>query len=114
MTNNQQRTDLGAHCHHPPLAPPDLQAKAAVMKADAEAVTVGDGNTGGGGSGGGKDNGSDSNGGCTDKNNQQSTKSVGSHGNKNDDGDSDEDNYDNDGDGGGGGSDGGRRWRWAL
>jgi hypothetical protein len=52
MTNNQRRTDHGAHRHRPPLAPPDLQAKAAVVKAEAEAVTVGDGNTGGGGSGG--------------------------------------------------------------
>ena len=40
------------------------------MKAEAEAVTVGDGNTGGSGSGGNKDNGGNSNGGCTDKNNQ--------------------------------------------
>ncbi len=61
------------------------------MKAEVEAVTLGDGNTGGGGSGcdgsgGDKDNGGDSNGGCTDKNNQQSTKSGGVHGNKNDNG----------------------------
>jgi hypothetical protein len=61
------------------------------MKAEAEAVTVGDGNMGGGssggkGSGGDKDNGGNSNGGCIDKNNQQSTKSGGGHGNKNDEG----------------------------
>jgi hypothetical protein len=58
------------------------------MKAEAEAVTVGDGNTGGSGSGGSKDNGGNSNGGCTDKNNQQSTKSVGGHVNKDVNGDS--------------------------
>ncbi len=52
MTNNQLRTDHGAHCHRPLLVLPDLQAKAAVMKAEAEAVTVGDVNKGGGGSGG--------------------------------------------------------------
>ncbi len=46
----------------PLLALPDLQAKAAVMKAEAEAVTVGDGNMGGGGSGGDEDNGGNSNG----------------------------------------------------
>ncbi len=61
------------------------------MKAKVEAVTVGDGNTGGGGSGGDgsggdKDNSGNSNGGCTDKNNQQSTKSSGGHGNENDNG----------------------------
>jgi hypothetical protein len=39
------------------------------MKAEAEAVTVGDRNMGGGSSGGDKDNGGDSNGGGTDKNN---------------------------------------------
>jgi hypothetical protein len=47
----------------PPLAPPDLQAKAAVMEAEAEVVTVGDGNTGGPSSGGDEDNGGNSNGG---------------------------------------------------
>jgi hypothetical protein len=57
--------------------PPDLQAKAAVMNAEAEAVTVGDGNTGGGGSGGNKDNSGDSDGGCTDKNNPPPPKNVG-------------------------------------
>jgi hypothetical protein len=36
------------------------------MKAEVEAVTVGDRNTGGGGSGGDEDNGGNSNGGCTD------------------------------------------------
>jgi hypothetical protein len=43
--------------------------KAVVMEAEAEAVTVGDGNRGssGGGSGGNKDNGGNSNGGGTDK-----------------------------------------------
>ena len=56
------------------------------MKAEAEAVTVGDGNTGGSISGGDKDNGGNSDGGCTDKNNQQSTKSGNGHGVKNDDG----------------------------
>ncbi len=61
------------------------------MKAKVEAVTVGDGNTGGGGSGGdgsggNEDNGGDSNGGCTDKSNQQSTKSGGGHGEKNNNG----------------------------
>ncbi len=112
MTNNQQRTDHGAHRHRPPLAQPDLQAKTAVMKAEAEAVTVGDRNMGGGGSGGNKDNGGDSNGGCTDKNHQQTTKSCDGHGNKNNNGDSDDDDYDNDGNGGGG--DGGPRWQWAL
>ncbi len=68
LANDQQLTtaDHGAHHHRPPLAPPDLQAKAAVMKAEAEAVTVSDRNTGGGGSGGDKDNGGNSNGGCTD------------------------------------------------
>jgi hypothetical protein len=40
------------------------------MKAEAEAVTVSDGNTGGSGSGGDKDNGGDSHVRCTDKNNQ--------------------------------------------
>jgi hypothetical protein len=71
--NNQRGTYHGAHCHRPPLVPPDLQAKAAVMKAEVEAVTVGDGNMGGGGSGGNEDNGGNGNGGCTAKNNQQST-----------------------------------------
>jgi hypothetical protein len=52
------------------------------MKAEVEAVTVGDGNTGGGGSGGNEDNDGDSIGGCTDKINQQSTKSGGGHGKK--------------------------------
>jgi hypothetical protein len=90
-TNNQRRTDHGAHLHRPPLVPPDLQAKAAVMKAEAEAVTVGDGNTCGGGSGGdgsvgNRDKGGDSDGGCTDKSNQQSTKSGGGHGGKNNNG----------------------------
>ncbi len=66
--------------------PHDLQAKAAVIKAKLEAVTVGDGNTGGSGSGGDEDNGGDSDGGCTDKNNQQSTKSGGGHGDENGDG----------------------------
>ncbi len=61
------------------------------MKAEVEAVTVGDGNTGGGSSGGdssggNKDNGGDSDGRCTDKNNQQSTKSGGGHGDENDNG----------------------------
>ncbi len=47
----------GAYRHRPPLAPPDLQVKAAVMEAEVEAVTVGNGNMGsssgsGGGSGG--------------------------------------------------------------
>jgi uncharacterized membrane protein YgcG len=42
MTNDQRSTNHGAHRHRPPLAPPDLQAKAAMMKAEAEAVTVGD------------------------------------------------------------------------
>jgi hypothetical protein len=70
MTNNQQQIDHGAHRHRPPLAPPDLQAKATVMKAEAEAVTVGYRNTGGSCSGGDEDNGGDSNGRCTDKNNQ--------------------------------------------
>ncbi len=82
------------------------------MKAEVEAVTVGDGNTGGGGSGGNKDNSGDSNGGCPDKNNQQSTKRGGSHGNKNNDGDSNDDDYDSVGNFCGG--DGGRWWRWAL
>ncbi len=59
-------TDHVAHRHQPPLAPPDLQAKAAVMKAEAEAVAVSDRNTGGGGSGGDEDNGGNSNGRCTD------------------------------------------------
>jgi hypothetical protein len=69
MTNNQQWTDHGAHCHRPPLSPPDLQAKAAVMKAEAEVVTVGDGNTSGGSSGGNEDSGGNSDGRCTDKKN---------------------------------------------
>jgi hypothetical protein len=61
------------------------------MKAEAEAVTIGDENTCGGGSGGDgsvgdEDNGGDSNGVCIDKNNQQSTKSGGGHGSENDDG----------------------------
>ncbi len=43
--------------------PPDLQAKAAVMKAEVEAVTVGDGNTVGGGSGGDGSGGNKDNGG---------------------------------------------------
>ncbi len=73
MTNNQQRTDHDARRHRPPLAPTDLQAKAVVMKAEAEAVTVGDGSTGGSSSGGDEDNGGNNDGGCTDKNNQQST-----------------------------------------
>ncbi len=47
------------------------------MNAEAEAVTVGDGNTGGGGSGGNKDNSGDSDGGCTDKNNPPPPKNVG-------------------------------------
>ncbi len=55
-----------------------------------------------------------SDGGCTDKNNQQSTKSSGCHGDENDDGDSDDEDYDNDGDCGGGGGDDGWQWRWAL
>ncbi len=55
------------------------------MKAEVEAVTVGDGNTGGGGSGGDEDNGGDSDGGCTDKNNQQSTISGSGHGDENND-----------------------------
>jgi hypothetical protein len=79
------------------------------MKAEAEAVTVCDGNTGGGGSDGNEDNGCNSNGWCTDKNNQQSTKGGGSHGVENDDGDSNDNDYDNDGNGGVGGGDGGRR-----
>jgi hypothetical protein len=98
---------------------PDLQAKAAVvMKAEAEAVTVGDRSTAGGGSGGDKDNGGDSDGGCTDTrtiNNQ--LKAVAAMATKRMmDGDSDDNNYNNDGDGGGSGSggDGGRWWRWAL
>jgi hypothetical protein len=62
MTYNQQQTENGAHRHCPPLAPPDLQAKAAVMKAEAEAVIASDGNTGDGGSGGNKDNGGNSDG----------------------------------------------------
>jgi hypothetical protein len=41
------------------------------MKAEAEAVTVGDRNTGGGGSGGDEDNGGNSDGGCIDT--EQST-----------------------------------------
>ncbi len=61
------------------------------MKAEAEDVTVGDRNTcgghsGGDGSVGNKDNGGNSNSGCTDKNNQQSTKSGGGHSGKNNDG----------------------------
>jgi hypothetical protein len=76
LTKNQQWTDHGAHRHRPLLAPPDLQTKAAVMKAEVDAVTVGDSKTGDGGSGGNEDNGSGSNGGCTDKNNQQSTKAA--------------------------------------
>jgi hypothetical protein len=83
------------------------------MEAEAKAVTIGDLNTGGGGSGVDKDTGDNSDGGCTDKNNQQSTKSGGSHCGKNNDYDSnDNDNNNNDGDGSGG--DGGRRWQWAL
>jgi hypothetical protein len=120
LTNHQQPTtaDHGAHCHQPPLAPPDLQAKAAVMKAEAEAVTVGDRNTGGGSSGGDEDNCGVSNGGCTDTrtiNNQQ--KAVAAMATKTTmDGDSNDDDYDNDGDVGGGGTggDGGQKWRWAL
>jgi hypothetical protein len=120
LTNDQQPTtaDHGAHRHQPPLVLPDLQAKAAVMKAEAEAVTFGDRNTGGGGSGGNEDNGGDSNGGCTDTrtiNNQLKT-AVATATKTTMDGDSDNDDYDNDGDAGGGGSggDGGRQWRWAL
>ncbi len=61
------------------------------MKVEAEAVTVGDGNTCGGGSGGNgsvgnEDNDGNSDGGCTDKNNQHSTKSGDGHGGKNNDG----------------------------
>jgi hypothetical protein len=108
MANDQQLTDHGAHRHHPPLAPPDLQAKVVVMEVEAEAVTVGNENTGGGGSGGNKDNGGKSNGGDTDKNNKQSTKRGSSHGKENDNCDNYDNNDDNDGNGGGG--DGGRRW----
>jgi hypothetical protein len=36
--------------HHSSLEPPDLQVKAALMEAEVEAVTDGDGNRGGGGS----------------------------------------------------------------
>jgi hypothetical protein len=93
MTNNQRWTDHGAHRHQPPLAPPDLQAKAAVMKAESEAVlsvmetqvaaaVVATAVV----MGGDKDNGGNSDGGCTDTNNQQSNKSGGSHGDKNNDG----------------------------
>jgi hypothetical protein len=67
MTN--KRLKNGAHRHHPPLVLPDLQAKAAVMEAEAEAVTVGNENMGGGGSGGKKVNGGNSDDGGTDKNN---------------------------------------------
>jgi hypothetical protein len=45
------------------------------MKAEAEAVTVSDGNADDGGSGGNEDNSSNRDGGCIDKNNQQSIKS---------------------------------------
>ncbi len=82
------------------------------MEAEAEAVTMGDRNMGGSSSGVDEDNGNDSDGRCTDKNNQQSTKSSSGHGIKNDYGDSNDNNDDNDGNGGGG--DGGRWWRWAL
>jgi hypothetical protein len=40
MTNNQQWTDQGAHRNRPPLVPPDLQAKAVVMKAEVETVML--------------------------------------------------------------------------
>jgi hypothetical protein len=72
MTNDG--LDHGAHRHRPPLAPPDLQVKASLMEAEAEAVTVGNGNMGdggssGGGSGGDKDNcGGNRDGGGTENN----------------------------------------------
>jgi hypothetical protein len=93
MTNDQQRTDHAAHHHCPLLAPADQQAKAVVVEAEMEAVTVCDKNTGcsGGGSGGSGSNeynGGNSNGRSTDKNNQQSSKSGGcsSNGVENNDG----------------------------
>jgi hypothetical protein len=69
MTNNKQWTDHGAHRHCPQLTLPDLQAKAAVMEAEVEAVTVSNGNMGGGGSGGDKGNGGNRDGGDTGNNN---------------------------------------------
>jgi hypothetical protein len=89
-----------------------------VIKAEAEAVTVDDRNTGGGGSGGDEGNGGDSNGGCTDTRtiNNQLKAAAATAMKTTMDGDSDNEDYNNYGNGGGGGSggDGGRQWRWAL
>jgi hypothetical protein len=105
--------------------PPDLKVKAAVMEAEAEAVTVGDGNIGGGSGGGGssgdnKDKRNDSNGGGTD-NNQQLIESCdgNDNGNCNNDSFNNNNNHDNNGNSNSngnsnGGSSGGRQWRWVV
>ncbi len=88
------------------------------MKAELEAVTVGDRNTGGGGSGVNEDNGGNRDGGCTDTRtiNNQLKAAAATATKTTMDGDSDDNDYSNDGNigGGGGGGDGERKWRWAL
>jgi hypothetical protein len=60
LSTTNDKLDHGTHRHHPPLALPNLQVKAAAMEAEVEAVNDGNRNRGGGsgdsnsGSGGGK------------------------------------------------------------